>query len=227
MSLPEPIERLNAILPGLPIILLLPVLLMMMYLTLWWIRARSTVDRQIAALDRQVGERAKKAASQSEQQPATNKTVWEEHFNRQQQYILVNLRQNQGVFRLAISMIIFGLLLICFGLIQDYLSATPRDSAIAWSGSWAAIIAGLVSQFVAGTILVVFKSVFQQTTDYYKSVERMASIGIAMNMLDTLPTGDPEFKSRIMASLAKVVLERQLGLWNTGPTAPAPETKSK
>lgn len=211
MSPQDVIERLNAILPGLPLILLVPVLLMLMYITLLWIRARSTVDRQITTLDRQVVEEAKLAAEQTGQYPATNTTFWNEHFNRQQQYILVNLRQNQGVFLLAISMIVFGLALICFGLVQDFLFSRPGDTDTIWNGSWAAIIAGLISQFFAGTILVVFKSVFQQTTDYYKSVERMASIGIAMNMLDTLPTGDSELKSRILANIARVVLDRQLG----------------
>lgn len=226
MSLEEFFARLSAFHPGLPLILFMPFVLLVMYLTLAWIRARSTVDRQIATLDRQVNEKARIPKPEGEQHGSITR-VWEEHFNRQQQYILVNLRQNQGVFLLAIAMIVFGLLLICIGLIWDFPHSDRPNQSLPVEGSWAAIIAGLFTQFVAGTILVVFKSVFQQTTEYYKSVERMASIGIAMNMLDALPTNSAELKTKILAEAANVVLERQLGLPTTVGSAPGRNTGGK
>jgi hypothetical protein len=216
MNVQEPMNALNSALPGLPIVLLVPFLLLIMYLTLAWMRARMT-DRQIATIAQQVNEDTP-GTGQGAVPDGAIAQFWAAHFKRQQQYILVNLRQNQGVYRLALTMIIFGIFLICLGLVWDALFDRQQSQPIAASGSWAAIIAGLFTQFVAGTILVVFKSVFQQTTEYYKSVERMSSIGIALNMFDTLPTTSAERKTEILAQAANVILERQLG----APAAAAP-----
>jgi len=143
--------------------------------------------------------------------------------NQQQQaaFVAINLKQNQQVFHFVIGMIIFGLILICIGLVRDYIASSPDNSNV----SWAAIISGLVTQFIAATILVIFRAIFQQTTEYFRTAERMTSIEIALNLLEKLPDGGKKMDTQ--AEVAKIVLQHQLGSYSLEGSSKKDEGKEK
>lgn len=128
-------------------------------------------------------------------------------------YAALNLRQNRMVFILSLLLILASFVMIGFGLYRDYnLNLEPSDlltrpQSLAW------IVSGLVTQFFAGTILVIFRSVVQQTSEHRKAHEKFASIGIAMMMLDEVK--EVSLKDRASATLSRLVITHQLSSSNT------------
>lgn len=212
MNLQEILGKLNnGIPPSESLILQIVFFIFVMYLILLiiWISfyysTRRRPGERIAKLDQKINE----AETEAEQNPESNRAIWEVNYYQLVRFIEINREQNSKVFRLSIWMILFGLLLICGGLARDFLYVPSVQTSAA---SWAAIIAGLVTQFIAATILVLFRSVVQQTMEYFKTVERMASIGVAINILDNLPTGEntENLKMKTLSEIAIKVIE--LGL---------------
>jgi hypothetical protein len=155
----------------------------MMYVTLLGIRysfrqsAKRNGEKRIAKVEEKLAE----AEDQAKKNPQSSKPIWEMSYYQRERFIEINIKQNNDIFRLAFRMIVFGLILIILGLSRDFMYPSTDPNV-----AWAAVIAGLITQFIAATILVIFKLVFQQTMEYFKTVERMASIGVAMTMMDTL-----------------------------------------
>lgn len=117
-------------------------------------------------------------------------------------YAALNLRQNRMVFILSLLLILASFVMIGFGYFRDSEHNTISPGTLTW------IASGLVTQFFAGTILVIFRSVVQQTDAHRKAHEKFASIGIAMMMLDQVK--EESLKDKASATLSRLVITHQL-----------------
>jgi nitrate reductase gamma subunit len=152
--------------------------------------------------------RIAEAESKVEREPEKIKPAWdlarvtlEAYFNR-------NLGQVTAIFWLCTSVMFIGFLIIAFGVILAMQSPEkPLPSIITG-------LAGVVTELIGATFLFVYRSTMQQAINYTKTLERINSVGMAMQILDTIPD-DAEInslKNSTKASVVKMLMKQSFHL---------------
>jgi hypothetical protein len=117
---------------------------------------------------------------------------------------------NTKVLMVGIFLIITGVVILISGL------TIKTDTEKISSG---AVIGGLVTQFIGGTIIVLFRLVFKQTYEYHLSLEKLTAIQVALKLMNRLPSND---QGNLIPQLIDTILNHQLS--KHGPHS---EPKSK
>jgi len=152
----------------------------------------------------QLDQRIELAESRIEAAPEKAKPAWdlarvtlEAYFNR-------NLSQINYIFWLSVLVMLVGFGIIVWGISQ---AIQHPDSLLV-----AAIagIAGIITEFIGATFLFVYHSTIKQASSYSETLERMNSVGMAMQILDTIP-GDAkpdDLKNQTKATLVEMLILR-------------------
>lgn len=158
--------------------------------------------------------RLAEVAKKAENHPESFNAQWKLYYEEYKLFAEMNVRQNWWIFSATLCMLLIGFVLVVIGFFRDYYytqlsySTTPTSIPVISTSSLAIIIAGALSTFFAGSILIIFRSVFQQTAAHRDALEKFASFGIAMTMLDTVLVGDEaeNLKNKTAANLAKLLI---------------------
>ena len=143
-------------------------------------------------------ERVRKAPKQAE-------PIWRLARVTLDQYFQRNLGQIRSVFRLSMFVILIGFGVICFGVVRAFQSPTALLPATIAS------LAGVITEFIGATLLLIYRSAIQQAVVYSKALERINSVGMAMQILDTMPDAPApdDLKSKTKATLAERVVQQE------------------
>lgn len=68
-------------------------------------------------------------------------------------------------------------------------------------------ISGVITEFVSVTFMVIYKSTLQQASGYMTILEKINTVGMAVQIVDTLPPEDPLYAST-RSTMAKQLLEQ-------------------
>lgn len=148
-----------------------------------------------------------KAESKVEAEPEKIKPSWdlaritlESYFNR-------NLNQVTYIFWLSVAVMIIGLVIITWGISQAIQSPKTVTPAVIAS------IAGVITEFIGATFLFIYRSTIQQAINYSQTLERINSVGMAMQILDTMPdeTKPDDLKNQTKAILVELLVRQAHG----------------
>jgi len=151
-----------------------------------------------------IGERIATAESKVEAEPEKAKPAWDLAGGHLEDYVNQNLSQIDDIFLLGALAMIVGFGIIIWGTSQAIRSPdTFVPTAIASA-------AGVITEFIGATFLFVFRSTIQQASSYSRTLERINSVGMAMQILDTIPDGaKPEdLKSKTKAILVELLMQQ-------------------
>ncbi|HEV7503524.1 MAG TPA: hypothetical protein VGS07_01295 [Thermoanaerobaculia bacterium] len=165
--------------------------------------AVSAIYQQIQN-DRQAkksSDRVEAAESRAAQQPEKTKPAWdlarvtlEAYFNR-------NLSQITSIFWFSVVVMVIG-----FGIIIWSVNQAVQVPGVVVPAA-IATFAGLITEFIGATFLFIYRSTIQQAVVYSYTLERINSVGMAMQILDTLPD---KAKADDLKSVTKARLVEQL-----------------
>lgn len=150
------------------------------------------------------------AESKLEKDPKLAKPAWdlaritlEAYFNR-------NLNQINQIFWLSVFVMIVGFTILIFGVYQAMTASSDAIPAPLTVG------AGLITEFIGATFLFIYRSTLQQATTYSKTLERINSVGMAMQILETMPNEVLEFdlRNKTKAKLVEMLVSQSLGCQN-------------
>jgi nitrate reductase gamma subunit len=149
-------------------------------------------------------ERITEAENKAEQEPEKVKPAWdlarvtlESYFNR-------NLSQVTAIFWLSVSVMFIGFAIIIWGISQAL--GTPESTLPAVITG----LAGVITEFIGATFLFIYRSTIQQAANYTRTLERINSVGMAMQILDTIPNnakGDG-LKNSTKAAVVKMLMQQ-------------------
>lgn len=137
------------------------------------------------------------AEAKIQAQPEKVKPAWdlarvtlEAYFNR-------NLGQITSIFWLSVLVMLAGFCILVWGIIQAFQAPSSVLPAVIAS------MAGVITEFIGATFLFIYRSTIQQAINYSKTLERINSVGMAMQILDTMPdaTQPDDLKSKTKAAL--------------------------
>jgi nitrate reductase gamma subunit len=157
---------------------------------------------QIRAESKQTSERLTVAESKVEREPDKARFAWdlaritlESYFNR-------NLRQVSAIFYLSAAVMLVGVGIITWGITQAIQRPDSTLPAVITG------LSGVVTELIGATFLFLYRSTMQQAASYTRTLERINSVGMAMQILDTMPGGDTEgcLKNNVKAEVVRMLM---------------------
>jgi len=149
-------------------------------------------------------ERLAIAESKAEAEPEKAKPAWDLASITLEAYFNQNLSQINYIFWLSVCVMIAGFAILIWGISQAIRSPdTFVPAAIA-------SVAGVITEFIGATFLFVYRSTIQQASSYSRTLERMNSVGMAMQILDTMPdeANPDDLKSKTKAILVELLIQQ-------------------
>ena len=144
------------------------------------------------------------AESKADREPEKIKPAWdlarvtlEAYFNR-------NLSQVTAIFWLCMSVMLIGFVIIASGVVLAIQTPEKTLPTIITG------LAGVVTELIGATFLFVYRSIMQQAINYTRTLERINSVGMAMQILDTIPDDVQieNLKSSIKATVVRMLMQQ-------------------
>jgi hypothetical protein len=158
------------------------------------VRSRGEAERK-----RRDAELRKIEAAVSEE-PQKLRPAWDLARLKLEEYFDKNLAQVSHIFYVGLLVLVFGFIFIAAGV--GLAVANPQNirmSAIAAG-------AGVITEFVGATFMVIYKSTLQQASTYMSILDRINSVGMAVQIVDSISEEDVGLKNATRAELVKLLL---------------------
>ena len=162
------------------------------------------IQRQSRTALKKSKEDIAQAEAKVEAQPEKAKPAWDLARATLEAYFNRNLSQITSIFWLSVVVMTVGFGILIWGLSQAIQSPNAiLPAAIAGA-------AGVITEFIGATFLFVYRSTIQQAINYSKTLERINSVGMAMQILDTMPdkTSKDDLKSKTKATLVALLVSQ-------------------
>lgn len=163
--------------------------------------------------------RLRAAIAKVEQFPKQASPAWELAGANLQSYFSGNIAQVRQVFYVAVGSMLVGFAFVLFGVYEQigFAQADPKSIA---PPAWIASIAGVITEFVGATFMVIYRSTMTQATEFVSVLNRINTAGIALKVLDQIPEEDPH-KNPAREQLINLLLASKSTL--TGRPSESPE----
>src|SRR5262245_57422183 len=151
-----------------------------------------------------------KAETNIKENPEKAKPAWDLARTTLEAYFSRNISQIAHIFWLSVVVFISGFLIIIWGIYQAIKSPSIQIAPIV------ATSAGIITEFVGATFLFIYRSTIKQAMDYSKTLERINSVGMAMQILDTIPecAKNDDIKSKTKSILVELLVRNIYGAPN-------------
>jgi hypothetical protein len=110
------------------------------------------------------------------------------------------LSQVNQVFVLAVAMIAVGFAFVLWGitLSMGQPKLTPTSAVAA--------AAGIITQFIGATVMVIYRSTMAQANEFMGILERINTVGMAIQVLESIPEGPESLKNETRANIIGLLL---------------------
>jgi protein-S-isoprenylcysteine O-methyltransferase Ste14 len=135
-------------------------------------------------------QRIEKAESRAEAEPEKAKFAWDLARVKLEAYFDRNLSQVNQIFYVALAVMFvgFGFILWAVWLSIGHPTITPT--------SIVAASAGIVSQFIGATFMLIYRSTMSQANSFMSVLERINTVGMSIQILDSIPEGESKNLTR-------------------------------
>lgn len=157
------------------------------------------VQRRLTKLREKADSKIADLQLQAKQNPEKAKFAWDLARVKLEEYFDRNLIQVNLVFWVAVFVMIVGFTFVLAGVVLSY--SQPKM----WTTSMVAAVSGIITQFLGATFMVIYRSTMAQANEYMSILERINSVGMAVQVVDSLPDGT-DLKNEARASVAKLLL---------------------
>jgi uncharacterized ion transporter superfamily protein YfcC len=160
--------------------------------------------KQDKELSDKAGEKIARAEAIVKEEPAKAKPAWDLARATLEAYFNRNLSQISSIFWLCLVVMAAGFGIIIWGITQSILYPNVLAPAVLAS------LSGIIIEFIGATFLFIYRSTIQQAINYSRTLERINSVGMAMQILDTMPdeTKSEDLKSQTKAKLVQLLVQQ-------------------
>jgi glucan phosphoethanolaminetransferase (alkaline phosphatase superfamily) len=146
--------------------------------------------------------------------PERPQLAWDLARVKLENYLDRNLSQVRSIYWLTLLVMFCGFGFVMYGLYQ--VSQNPEKLPV----SIVAAASGVIISFIGGSFLLIYRSILAQSKEYVTVLERINAVGMAVQVIASIPEANTELKSQTKAELAKQLLS----LYATSPP-PRPSAK--
>lgn len=150
--------------------------------------------------NQQIKQKMEAAEERMRDNPDKPVYAWELARTKLENFLDRNLDQSRSIFRLTISVMLCGFALVTFGIVKAY--SDPNNFPV----SIVSATSGIIISFIGGSFLLIFRSILAQSANYVAILERINAVGMAVQIVSTIPDSDEKTKIDTTASVAKALL---------------------
>lgn len=158
------------------------------------------ISFQRAKKDREFEIVIKEKEEELEKHPEKTKAAWDLARIKLESYLDRNISQVRWIFVWTVIVMIAGFIIIGYGIFKVY------NSSLDFEASILVTVAGVITEIIGATFLVLYKSTMNQAKDYVNVLERINAIGMSVQILDTIDKSS-ELQNQTKAELSKELLK--------------------
>lgn len=132
--------------------------------------------------------------------PERPQLAWDLARVKLESYLDRNLSQVRSIYWLTLIVMFCGFGFVMYGLFQ--VSQNPEKLPV----SIVASASGVLISFIGGSFLLIYRSILAQSKEYVTVLERINAVGMAVQVIASIPEENAELKSLTKAELAKQLL---------------------
>lgn len=132
--------------------------------------------------------------------PEKPQLAWDLARVKLENYLDRNLSQVRSIYWLTLIVMVCGFGFVSYGLFQASQNAERLPVSIVAAAS------GVLISFIGGSFLLIYRSILAQSKEYVTVLERINAVGMAVQVIATIPEASAELKSQTKAELAKQLL---------------------
>jgi Cyanobacterial TRADD-N associated 2-Transmembrane domain len=158
-----------------------------------------SINSRIRVLRLRAEAKIAEAAAKASGSPGVARFAWDLARFKLEAYFDRNLYQVNLVFWVAVFVMVVGFCFVLAGVALSYTQPkiTPATQV--------ASIAGIITQIIGATFMVIYRSTMAQAKEFMSILERINTVGMAVQVLDSLPDGT-DLKNETRANLAVLLL---------------------
>lgn len=158
------------------------------------------IDSGFRAVEQEkIEERIDKAEQAIADHPEKTRPLWDLARSRLELYFERNLSQIKSIFWITLIVMGAGFVMIGYGITKAFDNQSINASVLA-------AISGVLTEFIAATFLIIYRSTMSQASDYVRTLERINAVGMSIQILDSMPESEPELKNKVRAELVNNIL---------------------
>jgi hypothetical protein len=151
-------------------------------------------------IDKEFQERMRAIRASANQQPDKARPAWELAVAQMEGYFQRNLSQVQSIFWAAVAVMSVGFLVMLFGVGMAFQQPQNLSTALVSSG------AGIITQFIGATFMVIYRSTLGQAAHFMSILERINTVGMAVQVLDGIPETEVATKTALRADVSRILI---------------------
>lgn len=132
--------------------------------------------------------------------PERPQLAWDLARVKLESYLDRNLSQVRSIYWLTLIVMFCGFGFVMYGLFQVAQNTEKLPVSIVASAS------GVLISFIGGSFLLVYRSILAQSKEYVTVLERINAVGMAVQVIASIPDANTELKSQTKSELAKQLL---------------------
>ena len=149
--------------------------------------------------------------------PERPQLAWDLARVKLENYLDRNLSQVRSIYWLTLIVMLCGFGFVMYGLFQA--SQNPEKLPV----SIVASASGVLISFIGGSFLLIYRSILAQSKEYVTVLERINAVGMAVQVIASIPETSADLKDSTTAELAKQLL----GLYASLPQPARSDDQSK
>jgi hypothetical protein len=128
--------------------------------------------------------------------------VWDQANEKLNIYIDKNIAQNSSIFQISVVILIIGFLFILVAIVFAFINPNNLSNTFLISGL------GIVNEIIGATFLKLYNDTLNQSSQHTKTLERLTTVGAALEILETLPEADDDsLKNKTKAEVVKMLMD--------------------
>ncbi len=148
----------------------------------------------------QIEKKIEQAEIKAEEQPDKAKYAWDLARVKLEAYFDRNLLQVNTVFTVAVVVMCVGFGSVVVGAFLSY--HEPQITP----ASMVAGISGIITQFIGATFMVIYRSTMTQANQFMAVLERINTVGMAIQVLDSIPDSETKLKNETRTQIIALLL---------------------
>ena len=150
--------------------------------------------------DQEARDRIERIEVKAEKEPEKAKFAWELASAKLEAYFDRNLMQVYLIFFMATFAMLVG-----FGFVLWGVSIAIKNPG--QNTSWIAAISGIITEFIGVTFMLIYRSTMSQANAFMQVLERINTVGMAVQILDSIPEGENQLKNSTRAELVSLLFK--------------------
>jgi len=169
--------------------------------------------------EKQTERKVERIEKKAEDEPEKVRFAWDLARTKLEAYFDRNLTQVKSIFWVSILVMMVGFGFVAYGIVRSIEDPT-RVTA-----SYVASIAGVITEFIGVTFMLIYRSTLQQAGNFVNVLEKINSVGMAVQILDSISDGHDELKNETRAEIVRMLLSGSQGTAVSAPGSPKPARK--